>query len=122
MHLIAEVLDKQLKDVRGVNAGRVDGIVLELREGKPPRVTYVEVSPITLFARFSERLARWYARIDAKIGHARGVPVRIPWPRLIHEDGPTLVFDFDLRATPIDAVEDWLRAHVLERISGGSGE
>lgn len=118
MRLIAEVLDEQLEDVRGVNAGRVDGIVLELRDGKPPRVAYIEVSPITLLGRFSEGLSRWWARIDAKFGEGRGVPTRIPWTRL-DRTGPTLVFDVDQRATPIVAVEDWLRRKIVDHIPGG---
>jgi sporulation protein YlmC with PRC-barrel domain len=114
MRLIAEVLDEQIKDNKGSNAGRVDGIVLELREGKPPRVAYVEVSPITLFSRFNRRLAWWYARHDRKWGEGRGVPFRIPWSR-IRRDGPTLRVDFDADATPINALEDWLRIAVIDR-------
>src|SRR6185503_609187 len=104
MRLVAEVLDKQLCDIRGRNAGRVDGIVLELRDGKPPRVAYVEVSPITLLARFNRRLAHWYARFDRRLGPGRGVPCRIPWTRL-ERNGQTLRMDIDMEATPIPAFE-----------------
>jgi hypothetical protein len=117
--LVAEVLDEQLKDVNDVNAGRVDGIVLELRDGKPPKLAYIEVSPITLLERFSRRLARWYAvRIDRHIEPARGVPFRIPWTR-VTRDGPTLRIDLDIRATPIMAIETWLKQHIVSRIPGG---
>ena len=37
MNLVSEVLDEQLCDSKGKPAGRVDGIVLELRDDKPPR-------------------------------------------------------------------------------------
>src|SRR5436190_722309 len=66
MHLVADVLDKQLLDVTGKNAGRADGVVLELRDGAPPRLAYVEVGPITLIGRLSTRLARWYARLGRR--------------------------------------------------------
>lgn len=115
MHLVSEVLDEQLSDVRGRNAGRVDGIVIELREGKPPRLAYIEVGPITLFARFSRRFARWYARIDAHLGSGRGVPFRIPWTRVRIEQ-PPLRIDLDARGTPIYALENWLRRRIVERI------
>src|ERR1051325_8448708 len=105
MQLDDEILDKQLCDVRDRNAGRVDGIVLELREGKPPRVAYIEVSPITLLERFNRRFARWYARFDRRLGPGRGVPCRIPWTRLERE-GQTLRMDIDMEATPIPALED----------------
>ena len=115
--LVHDVLDMQLEDRDGENAGRVDGIVLTLRDGKPPLVAYVEVSPITLLARFSRRLARRYARYDAKLGRGRGRPFRIPWTRVTRH-GRTLSLDLDVEATPINALEDWLRVHVVERIPG----
>jgi hypothetical protein len=117
VQLIADVLDKQIRDVKGAHAGRADGIVLELRADAPPRVAYVEVGPITLLRRFSRRLARWYARIDAKFGDGRGVSYRIPWSRIRHA-GVTLELDFDARHTPIFAVERWLRDHVIDHIPG----
>ena len=118
MNLVADVLDEQLVDSKGRRAGRVDGIVLELRAGKPPRLAYVEVSPITLLSRFSRGLARWYSRYDRKLGEGRGVPARVPWSRLTR-DGPSFVMDLDAESTPIFALEDWLRRHIVERIPGG---
>jgi hypothetical protein len=118
VHLIADILDEELRDSRGKNAGRVDGIVLEVRPGKPPRVAYLEVSPITLLARFSLRLAQWYAKYDARLGEGRGVPFRIPWSRVTRE-GPVLKMDIDVRATPINALEDWLSRTIVRRIPGG---
>jgi hypothetical protein len=118
MHLVAEVLDQQLCDARGKPAGRVDGIVLELRDDKPPRVAFVEVSPITFLARINRRLGQWYARRDSRFGEGRGVPFRIPWTRLT-PSGTSLQLDFDSEATPIVAVEEWLRRHIVERIPGG---
>lgn len=115
MHLVADILDEQLQDNGERNAGRVDGIILELREGRPPRVAYVEVSPITLFERFNRRFARWYARrIDHKL-EGRGVPFRIPWSR-IERRGQMLRLDFDATSTPIYALENWLRRHIVDRI------
>ncbi len=117
MHLIAEVLDAQLKDVNGRNSGRIDGIVLELRNDKPPRVAYVEISPITLLARFSERFAWWYARFDRRLAPGRGTPFRIAWSR-ITRSGPTLQTDLDVESTSIMALEDWLRERVVSHIPG----
>ena len=116
-HLVADVLDEQIVDRDGDNAGRVDGIVLEQRDGKPPRVAYVEVSPITLLARFSPRVAAWYARYDARLGHGRGVPFRIPWHRLTRERR-AFRLDVDVEETPINVLEDWLRRAIVERIPG----
>lgn len=117
IHLVADVLDMQLVDQLDIKSGRIDGVILELRDGQPPRVAFVEVSPITLLGRFSERLARWYARIDARFGASRGVPFRITWDRLTLM-GPTVKLNDAIERTPIDAVEDWLRVHIIGRIPG----
>ncbi len=117
LRLVAEVLDEQIKDRDGENAGRVDGIVLSLREGKPPLVSYIEVSPITMLARLNRRLAHWYARHDRTFGRGRGVPFRLPWAR-VRRSGPALEMDLDVEATPINALEDWLRVKIVERIPG----
>jgi len=117
LRLVHDILDKQVKDVDGENAGRVDGIVLELRDAGPPVVRYIEISPITLLSRFSERLAGWYARHDAKLRIDRGRPFRVPWQHLRRE-GPTITVMLDVEATPINALEDWLRVKVVERIPG----
>ena len=117
MLLTRDFLDKQILDRDDENAGRVDGIVLSLREGKPPLVAYVEVSPITLLSRFNRRLSHWYARHDRRFGKGRGVPFRIPITRITPE-GPALRMDLDVEATPINAFERWLRRTIVERIPG----
>lgn len=117
IHLVADVLDKQVVDKNGRNAGRADGIVLELRAGRPPLVTAIEVSPITLLARFSQRLARWYAQWDARLGPGRGVPFRIAWEKL-ERTQLSLRFGSDVEETPINALEDWLRERIVERMPG----
>ena len=119
MRLVADVLDKQICDSKGRRSGRADGIVLELRDGKPPRLAYVEVSPITLLSRFSRRLAHWYARYDRKFGEGRGVAIRIPWTRM-KQEGQTLIMDVDAESTPIFALEDWLRRAIVEHIPGNA--
>lgn len=119
MHLVADVLDKQMLDVTGQNAGKVDGVVLELEDGKPPRIAYIEVGPITLLRRFSTSLARWYARMDAHFGEGRGQPIRVPWTR-VKSRGITLKLDFAADSTPIFAAERWMRDNIMGRIPGAS--
>jgi hypothetical protein len=117
LRLVSQVLDEQIKDRDGENAGRVDGIILTQREGKPPLVSYIEVSPITMLARLNRRFAHWYARHDRRFGEGRGVPFRLPWSR-VTRDGPTLKMDLDVESTPINAFEDWLRVKIVDKIPG----
>lgn len=119
MNLVGDVLDKQLIDVTGQNAGKCDGIVLEIVDDAPPRIAYIEVGPITLLRRFSSRVARWYSRLDARFGDGRGQPIRIPWTR-VKGRGNTLSLDFAADATPIFAFERWLRDRIICRIPGAT--
>jgi len=113
--LVRDVLDNQLVDASNQNAGKVDGIVLELRQGEPPRVGYVEVGPITAARRLNRRFGNWAARLDAKLGEGRGVPIRIAMSR-ITIDEPSLRLDIVANKTPIMALEQWLRRTIVCRI------
>lgn len=117
IRLIAEVLDKQVVDANGDSAGRVDGMILEVRDGAPPRVVAIEVSPITLLARFNRRLANWYAKRDARLGPGRGTPYRIPW-KDVQRSKLSVEISAAVDDTPINAFEDWLRAKIIDRIPG----
>jgi hypothetical protein len=117
MRLINEVLDKELFDDDGHPMGRADGIVIRVDDGRPPRVTAIEVGPITLLRRFSHRLAPWYATLDRRFGPERGAPYRIAFSMLAFRAARIHV---RLRAedTPIIAVEKWLNARIVHRVPG----
>jgi hypothetical protein len=77
MDLARDLLDQQLFDQEWKKIGRVDGVILELRSGRPPRVAAMELGMATLahrvhpsFERALRRLAS-LLRIDVE-------PVRIP--------------------------------------------
>ena len=113
--LVRDILDNQLLDATNQNAGKVDGIVLEMRPGEPTRVHYVEVGPITLFRRLNRRLGNWFARLDAHLGEGRGTPIRIPISR-VTLDSPSLRLDLAVENLPVMAFERWLRRHIVARI------
>lgn len=112
-HLVADVLDEQLVDATHRNAGRVDGVIVAVRPGHPPRIVAIEAGAVTLAARVNRRLAAWIGRIDRRLTGRSG-PVRIPWDALRYRDR-YLQFDADVDATPINALEHWLRIHVIDR-------
>jgi hypothetical protein len=115
MLLVHEILDKQLLDRHREKMGRVDGIVLELRDGEPPRVAAIEVGGTTLARRLHPALA----------GVARGVgsmwrshthsATRIPW-EIVHRNDNVVEADVDGLATPSLAWELWLRRHVIAHL------
>lgn len=118
MDLVRDVLDKQLVDRGGAKMGRVDGIVAELRPGRPPEVIAIETGPITIARRLGERPASWVTRLVAKIGGARyAEPYRISWSR-VRRIGIDIEVEVDLADTPLGKYQRWLSEHIVERIPG----
>jgi hypothetical protein len=113
--LVRDVLDNQLIDSTGQNAGKVDGIVLELRNGAPPIVRFIESGPVTLARRLNRRFGDWVARVDRRLGEGRGAPIQIPISR-VTLDAPALRMDFNVDPTPLMAFERWLRRTIVDRI------
>lgn len=119
MDLVRDLLDKQLVDRRGRRIGRADGVVLELRAGRPPRVAWIETGVTTLAARLDPRLARVLARVLARAGDAYARPVRVSLDRL-RDLGVDVALDVDARDSGHLRWERWWREHVIARIPGAS--
>ena|SRR5437773_1519499 len=119
MNLVRDILDAQLVDQDGRNIGRVDGIVLELRGHRPPRIAAMEVGGLTLARRIHPRLARWLRAIALKISPVPLKPIRIPL-RTLKDIGVDIELEVDAE---LDAkllrVERWLGRHIISRLPGG---
>jgi len=117
MDLIRDCLDKQIEDRAKRRMGRVDGIVLELENGRQPRVAYVELGVKTLMNRLSPRLGRKIADFMER-RHIKLVPYRIAWSKLRVGLNHVEV-DVEAEKTPALEWELWLRRNVIRRIPGG---
>lgn len=117
MNIIRDVLDNQLVDSKGYRMGRVDGIIMELRDGEPPQLTYIEVGMPTLAQRLHPRLASWVAAIQSKWGAKRIHSIRIPFSK-VREIGIEVEIDVEAEATPVLAYEHWVRENIIKRIPG----
>jgi hypothetical protein len=115
MHLVRDLLDNQVLDVQGRRMGKVDGIVLVLRQGRPPRVDAIELGMPTLLSRLSERLGRWTAHIEQRWGITDGRPVRIPLKK-ITGIGIDVRVDVDADRTTVYDWERWICRVLIERI------
>lgn len=118
MDLIRDVLDNQLVDRHQRKMGRADGIIVELREGQPPRLAYIEAGSSVIARRLHPRLARWVAAVQEKWGAKHSEPFRIPWSKVL-DVGIDIDVDLEAEATPPLAYEKWLREHIVEHIPGG---
>jgi hypothetical protein len=77
MDLVRDLLDKLVADRHGRELGRVDSIVLEVREHAPPRVAAIEIGPVALASRVRPLLGRWMRGLEIALGIAEGRPLRI---------------------------------------------
>jgi hypothetical protein len=117
LDLVRDVLDKQMLDRRLQRMGKVDGIVLELREGMPPRVIGLEVGMTALSRRLGRRPGRWMTRLAHRLSPQRPGACRVPWPKVQQIDLAVHV-DLDAEQSPAYVLERWLRRHVVGRIPG----
>ncbi|MBL1178549.1 hypothetical protein [Pantanalinema sp. GBBB05] len=118
MDLIRDVLDNQLVDRHHRKMGKVDGIIIELRDGQPPRLTDLETGATTLARRLHPRLERWIAALEQRWGAKRSEPLRIPWAK-VRQVGIDVEVDLEAEQTTALAYEQWLRNHVIRHIPGG---
>ena len=96
---LAEILDQQLLDRDRRHMGMVDGLLLEMRDGRPPRVTHILVGGETLGRRLSRPIGWIVVAFARRWGAQRGKPYRIPWSA-VRDIGVDVTVDLDARETP----------------------
>jgi hypothetical protein len=117
MRLIRDVLDNQLVDREGRKMGKVDGIVVVLRESEPPRLACIETGGTTLAHRLHTRLGKWAEKVGRKWGVRRGLPFRIAW-KDVRDVGIEVEVNLEANETPVMDWEKWLNKNVIGRIPG----
>ena len=116
MDLGREVLDQQVIDRNGVKMGKVDGIVLELRQGRAPCVSRLVIGGPTILRRISPTLARWAAR-RRRGSASRRSTLEVPWARVL-KVGIDVKVDVDAETSPAFFWERWVRERIIMRIPG----
>lgn len=117
MELGLEVLDQQVIDRHGELMGKVDGILLELRAGRPPRVASLVIGGGTAARRIHPRWAEWLLRWRRRWGPRDDQPLVVPWSQVM-KIGIDVQVDLDAKQSSAWAWENWLRDHVIGRIPG----
>lgn len=116
LDLVGEVLDQQLLDFIGRPMGMVDGLVLELRDGEPPRVSAIETGGVTLARRVRRPLRTLLAACARRWGGTRGEPFRISWS-VVKSVGIDVEVDLDADRTPALHWEHRL-GRIIARVPG----
>jgi hypothetical protein len=117
MHLVRDLLDNQVHDLKDRRIGKVDGIVLVMRRGKPPRVESIELGMPTLCARINRRLGAWLSHLERRLGVGDGTPVRIAMDR-VERIGIDVHTNIDASRTNVYAWEAWIDRVLICRIPG----
>lgn len=115
MELGREILDQQLVNRNDINLGKVDGVVLELRDGRPPRVAAILSGGHLLARRLHPRLESWARWFSRRWGPGNLEPLRIPWEKVKKIGVDVKV---DVGADEGMPWEHWVRDHILCRIPG----
>jgi len=119
MDLVRDLLDNQLVDRNQQRIGRIDGIVLELRDGRPPRVLAMEVGFATAARRVHPRFGALVRKLAVRWLPVSMRPVRLS-PRLFRDIGVDVEIDIDASTDRrLLRLEKWLRTHVVGRLPGG---
>ena len=118
MELIRDLLDKQVVDRRKTKIGKVDGIVMQVRPGRQPRIIFIELGAISLARRLGRPIERLVVRVWARLGGEKSFePHRIAWSK-VRDVGVDVDVDIDVRDTRIFAWQDWLRDKIIRYIPG----
>lgn len=83
MKLIGDVLDQQMLDSEDRKFGKVDGLVLEVRDDGSARVAFIEQGSPVLGRRFGRRFERWALAWNRRLGVRREPRYRIPWEKVL---------------------------------------
>ena len=112
------LLDRQILDVDGMLAGKVDDLELTFPEHGPPYVSAILAGPGSLSRRVGGRLG---ASIEAL--HRRLHPSEHPGPAsvswgVVQEVGSSIQLAVPKDALEVDRIEAWTRDHLIDRIPG----
>ena len=121
MHLVRDVLDKELLDREEEPMGRVDGLIMHVGERSQPRITHIAIGGATLWERAHPLFGRIAKGMSGLWGPKREKDVRIPWSR-VKTVGRDIKLDVEAKDTGAIDWELWIARHIIERIPGSGNE
>src|SRR5204863_7266185 len=98
--------------------GKVDGIILQLRAHRPPRVTAMEISQSAAWRRIHHRLGDFAEWLRAKFEPGQELPPRILVEHFVR-GGIDVHIDVAAKRTQALVWEDWLEERIIAKIPGG---
>jgi sporulation protein YlmC with PRC-barrel domain len=112
LHLVRDLLDKQLVDRFHDPMGRVDELVLDVEGEGPPQLLCIESGVAALAERLGRPAATLTRALSRRWGLWPGGFMRIPWSK-VTRIGIDTELDLEAARTPALAWEHWLFEHVV---------
>jgi sporulation protein YlmC with PRC-barrel domain len=121
VHLSRNVIDTQLVDRHQQKIGRIDELLLELEEGKPPRVATIVIGGAARARRVGGWMVACHRVVRALFGQRAEHETRVPFDA-VRCIADTIELDVEGKTLESLWLERWLSEHVISRIPGASGE
>jgi sporulation protein YlmC with PRC-barrel domain len=121
LHLSHDVLDSQLVDCKQEKIGRVDALLLELEEGRPPRVATIVIGAAARAARVGRWMVWLRRALRSLVRQHEEHESRVPFGA-VRRIADTIELDLDGDTLDVGHLERWLAEHVVCRIPGAGGE
>jgi hypothetical protein len=116
LDLTRDVLDQLVVDREETKMGRVDGVVLELRDGQPPRIEALEMGFVVLARRLHPRVEGWVESLRRRFSVRKVARYRVPWSKVKDMKPYHIQIDVAALETPTFDWEKWLRKHVVTKL------
>jgi sporulation protein YlmC with PRC-barrel domain len=118
MDLVRDLLDKQVVDRHGVELGRVDTIIFEMRADGAPVVAAIEIGLVTVARRLHPFVGRCARAIEVVFDVDANRPVRVPFSKVGDTDAKITL---DLTSSELSTLALEQRARrVVSAIPGSS--
>lgn len=119
LYLNRDILDKEIVGAQGFKGGKVDDLLIDIREGKPPTISAIVTGPGSLSRQLGspiEHLTAWL-RVHL-MGIRDAHEIVIPWEHVLSID---VVVHLDVPRRPAGLLEseDAVWRNWLRRIPGG---
>jgi hypothetical protein len=112
------LLDRQILDVEGLMAGKVDDLEFTVPDEGAPYVSAILAGPGSLARRLGGRLGAWIESAHRRLHPSEDPgPASISWG-VVHELGSSVHLSVSKSGLEVDRFEEWTRKHVIDQIPG----
>ena len=113
MDVVRELLDTSVVDRDGRPMGRVDGLVLQTEQGRPPRLAAILIGPSVLGERLHPRIGRWVRALEQRLGVHANRPTRVDMSE-VADITSKISLRVSIDDTAVDAVEKRVRQWLVK--------